>query len=242
MSSERPGEQARVVVVDSASEAREKGRLKSEYLANLSHELRTPLQAIIGFAELMFRGKVGPVSDEHKEYLGDILDSSRHLLQLINGMRDFAATELWKEEPRMDPGGEHQPLARRTSLRAGILVVDDNAASAKLVRIVLEHEGYEVQTAADAEEAVRTLSAWTPRLILMDVQLPGVDGLELTRRLRADGATKDLVILALTASATKGDEEKARAAGCDGFIEKPIDVGSLPRIIQEHLGARTPSA
>jgi signal transduction histidine kinase len=71
-------------------------RLKSEFLANMSHELRTPLNAIIGFAELMFNGKVGPVSGDHKEYLGDILTSSRHLLQLINGVLDLAKIESGK--------------------------------------------------------------------------------------------------------------------------------------------------
>ena len=81
----------------------EANRLKSEFLANMSHELRTPLNAIIGFADLMFRGKVGPVSDDHKEYLGDILNSSRHLLQLINDVLDLAKVESGKMEFRPEP-------------------------------------------------------------------------------------------------------------------------------------------
>jgi signal transduction histidine kinase/CheY-like chemotaxis protein len=81
----------------------EANRLKSEFLANMSHELRTPLNAIIGFAELMFKGKVGPVSDDHKEYLGDILNSSRHLLQLINDVLDLAKVESGKMECRPEP-------------------------------------------------------------------------------------------------------------------------------------------
>jgi PAS domain S-box-containing protein len=76
----------------------EANRLKSEFLANMSHELRTPLNAIIGFAELMFEGKVGPVADDHKEYLGDILNSSRELLKLINGVLDLAKVESGKME------------------------------------------------------------------------------------------------------------------------------------------------
>jgi two-component system, cell cycle response regulator DivK len=119
-----------------------------------------------------------------------------------------------------------------------ILIVDDNAANLKLARVLLQGEGYEVQTAADAEEAMRVLQTYTPRLILMDIQLPGMDGLELTRRLKADVATKHIVILALTAYAMKGDEDKARAAGCDGYIAKPIDVGSLPGVIAQHLAAQ----
>jgi two-component system, cell cycle response regulator DivK len=116
-----------------------------------------------------------------------------------------------------------------------ILIVDDNVANLKLARVLLQGEGYEVRTAADAEEALRILQTFTPRLILMDIQLPGMDGLALTRQLKADAATKNIVILALTAYAMKGDEDKARAAGCDGYIAKPIDVGSLPGVIAEHL-------
>jgi protein-histidine pros-kinase len=81
----------------------EANRLKSEFLANMSHELRTPLNAVIGFAELMYRGRVGPVSVEHKEYLGDILSSSRHLLQLINDVLDLAKVESGKMEIRPQP-------------------------------------------------------------------------------------------------------------------------------------------
>jgi two-component system cell cycle response regulator DivK len=117
-----------------------------------------------------------------------------------------------------------------------VLIVDDNATNLKLARILLSGEGYAVHTAADAEEALRAISALRPRIILMDLQLPGMDGLELTRRLKADVLTKDIVILALTASAMKGDEEKARAAGCDGYIAKPIDTDALPKVIAEHLG------
>ncbi len=116
-----------------------------------------------------------------------------------------------------------------------ILIVDDNATNLKLARILLQGEGYQVRTAADAEEALCLLKTFTPRLILMDIQLPGMDGLELTRRLKADSATKDIVILALTAYAMKGDEEKARAAGCDGYVAKPIDIETLPGVIAQHL-------
>ncbi len=118
-----------------------------------------------------------------------------------------------------------------------ILIVDDNATNLKLARVLLQGAGYEVRTAADAEDALRLLATFRPRLILMDIQLPGMDGLELTRQLKADRATRDIVILALTAYAMKGDEEKARAAGCDGYITKPIDIDALPGVIARHVGA-----
>lgn len=116
-----------------------------------------------------------------------------------------------------------------------ILIVDDNAVNLKLARVLLTGEGYEVRTAADAEEAFTALQTFRPRLILMDIQLPGMDGLELTRRLKADARLAGVVILALTAYAMKGDEEKAREAGCDGYVTKPIDTRTLSSVIQGYL-------
>jgi len=109
-----------------------------------------------------------------------------------------------------------------------ILIVDDNPANLKLARVVLTSAGYDVRTAADAEEALSVLQELKPLLILMDIQLPGMDGLELTRRLKADPAMRGVVIVGLTAYAMKGDEEKARAAGCDSYIAKPIDTRRFP--------------
>jgi two-component system, cell cycle response regulator DivK len=109
-----------------------------------------------------------------------------------------------------------------------ILIVDDNPVNLKLARVVLTAEGYDVHTAADAEEALDVLRQLKPRLILMDIQLPGMDGLELTRRLKADPRMGGVIIVGLTAYAMKGDEAKARAAGCDGYIPKPIDTRRFP--------------
>ncbi len=116
-----------------------------------------------------------------------------------------------------------------------ILIVDDNPVNSKLIRVLLAGEGYEVHTAGDAEAALRVLARLNPDLILMDVQLPGIDGLELTRRLKADPATRGIKILGLTAYAMKGDKEKILAAGCDGYIAKPIDTRTLPKVIGHYL-------
>ena len=116
-----------------------------------------------------------------------------------------------------------------------ILIVDDNPANLKLIRVLLTGEGYQVQTAADSQEALAAIATVRPRLILMDLQLPGIDGIELTRRLKADPATKDIRIVALTAYAMKGDEEKARAVGCEGYITKPIDTRALPGLVAGYL-------
>jgi CheY-like chemotaxis protein len=118
-----------------------------------------------------------------------------------------------------------------------ILIVDDNATNLKLARVVLAREGYSIVTAADAEEAIEILKGCAPLLILMDIQLPGMDGLSLTRRLKAEPATRHIKIVALTAYAMKGDDVKALEAGCDGYITKPIDMHALPQLVARHLAA-----
>jgi len=120
-----------------------------------------------------------------------------------------------------------------------ILIVDDHPVNLKLARLILSAEGYEVRTAVDANTTFTALADFTPSMILMDLQLPGVDGFELTRRLKADPVHGRILIVALTAFAMKGDEERARAAGCGGYITKPVDTTNLPRRVAEYLAAAT---
>jgi two-component system cell cycle response regulator DivK len=124
-----------------------------------------------------------------------------------------------------------------TAAGAPILIVDDNPGNMRLLWFVLAGRGYEVRTAADAEQALLVLREFRPRLILMDLQLPGMDGLELTRRLKADPVHRAAIVVAVTASAMRGDEEKAVAAGCQGYVTKPIDTRALPRIVAAYLSA-----
>ncbi len=119
-----------------------------------------------------------------------------------------------------------------------ILIVDDTPVNLKLTRILLVNEGYKVMTAGSGEEALELLRTFHPALILADIQLPGIDGLELTRRIRRNEATRDITVVALTASAMKGDEQLAVDAGCDGYITKPIDTRTLGARIRGHLHQR----
>ena len=112
-----------------------------------------------------------------------------------------------------------------------ILVVDDNPANLRLTRLVLGGEGYEIRTAADAIQAQEVLASFHPLLILLDLQMPGMDGFELTRLLKADPETREIRILALSAFAMKGDEQRARDAGCDGYVSKPIDTRTFPGLV-----------
>jgi len=120
-----------------------------------------------------------------------------------------------------------------------ILIVDDNPTNLKLASDVLEFAGYRVLKAVDAEQAQVVLCQFQPNLIFMDLALPGMDGLTLTRKLKATASTQHIRIVALTAFAMKGDEEKAREAGCDGYIAKPIDTRIFPAQAAEFLQGRT---
>ncbi len=115
--------------------------------------------------------------------------------------------------------------------------MDDNPTNLKLVTFLVQNNGYEVVTAANADEALAAIEVRCPDAILMDVQLPGLDGLELTRRLKSDPATTSIVIIAVTAYAMRGDHEKALAVGCDDYVTKPIDTRALPGVLARHLGA-----
>lgn len=109
-----------------------------------------------------------------------------------------------------------------------VLVVDDTPLNLKLLSVLLDTQGYRVRTATTAEEALALLTTYVPRLLLVDIRLPGMDGLALVRELRAAPRLSSLVIVAVTASAMKGDEKAALEAGCDGYVTKPIDTRALP--------------
>lgn len=112
-----------------------------------------------------------------------------------------------------------------------LLIVDDNPSNLKLLRVLLSGEGFDVRTASNADEALKALEAGRPDLVLTDIQMPGMDGLELTRRLKSDPYTKGIPVVAITAYAMSGDDAKAKAAGCDAYVAKPIDTRTLPGLL-----------
>jgi two-component system, cell cycle response regulator DivK len=118
---------------------------------------------------------------------------------------------------------------------AKVLIVEDNPANMTLAIFLLQSAGYTVLSAADAEAGLRLARDEQPNLILMDIQLPGMDGLEATVLLKRDDATRAIPVIALTALAMKGDEERIRAAGCDGYIAKPLEYRSFLAAISAHL-------
>ncbi len=123
-----------------------------------------------------------------------------------------------------------------------ILVVDDAPVSLKLTDILLRKEGYKVHATTDAEQALAMLHSLHPDLMLVDIQLPGMNGLELTKRVKQDSRTRDILVVALTACAMKGDDDLAFKAGCDGYITKPIETLTLANKIRGYLSQRTAAA
>jgi CheY-like chemotaxis protein len=120
-----------------------------------------------------------------------------------------------------------------------ILVVDDAPVSLKLTDILLRKEGYKVHATTDAEQALEMLHSLHPDMMLVDIQLPGMNGLELTRRVKQDSRTRDIVVVALTACAMKGDDDQAFKAGCDGYITKPIETLTLANKVRGYLEQRS---
>ncbi|HHS96502.1 MAG TPA: response regulator [Chloroflexi bacterium] len=116
-----------------------------------------------------------------------------------------------------------------------ILYIEDNPENRLLVRRILEAEGYTVVEAEDAPSGLEAAQNVSPDLILLDINLPEMDGYEFTARLRQTPGLKEIPIVALTANVMKGDRERTLAAGCDGYIQKPIDVDELPRQIARFL-------
>lgn len=117
-----------------------------------------------------------------------------------------------------------------------ILVVEDNEKNRKLVRDVLKHKGYDVIESETGEDGVRLARERRPRLILMDIQLPGIDGIEALRRLRADETTRAIPVIAVTASALDRDRQKIMAAGFDGYQEKPLNVKAFMAAVEAVFG------
>ena len=125
---------------------------------------------------------------------------------------------------------------------ARILIVEDNVANMKLASLLLHNAGHSVLSAIDAETGLTLARAEQPDLILMDLQLPGIDGLAATALLKGDPATATIPVIALTALAMKEDQERARAAGCDAYIAKPLRYRELYAVIDELLAERAAAA
>jgi len=126
------------------------------------------------------------------------------------------------------------------STKSLILYIEDNKENRTLVRRVLMAEGYDVVEAGNAEEAMKTLQSVHPNLVLMDINMPDIDGYSLTAQIKALPGFASLPIIAVTANVMRGDRERSLEAGCDGYIQKPIDIDILSQQIERHLSRKQP--
>ncbi len=133
------------------------------------------------------------------------------------------------------PNGHGQGSTRVGDRPYTVLYVEDNVDNRILVRRILQAEGYTVLEAGNAAETLRVLQGQRPDLILVDINMPEVDGYTLTSHLKADPELAAVPVIAITANVMRGDRERTLAAGCDGYIQKPIDVDYLPRQIARFL-------
>lgn len=122
-----------------------------------------------------------------------------------------------------------------------VLYVEDNADNRLLVRRILTADGFDVREAANAAQAWKVLESCTPDAILMDINMPDVDGYTLTAQLKSHSHLRSIPVIALTANALKGDRERSLDAGCDGYIEKPIDIDQLGQQINRYIGLKNSS-
>jgi two-component system cell cycle response regulator DivK len=116
-----------------------------------------------------------------------------------------------------------------------VLLVEDNPHNRKIFSGMLAHAGFRVVEAVDGNEAMSKVASEKPNLVLMDLSIPGIDGWECTRRIKGDPATKDTPVIALTAHAMRGDEERAQAAGCDGYLSKPVSPKKVVEVVKKYL-------
>ena len=123
-----------------------------------------------------------------------------------------------------------------------ILVVEDNEKNRTLIKDVLEYHGYEVRTAADGASGVAAAKEFSPRVILLDIQMPVMDGLTAARLIKGDPATKNIRLIALTSFAMRGDRERMLEAGFDDYIAKPIDTRKLPELVRLYARIVPPAA
>jgi two-component system cell cycle response regulator DivK len=119
--------------------------------------------------------------------------------------------------------------------RAVVLIIEDNERNRKLARDILNHAGFDTLEAGTAEDGLALAAERSPGIVLMDVQLPGIDGVQALQRLRSDPATADIPVIAVTAFAMKADRERFLAAGFDHYVEKPLDIREFPRQVANAL-------
>jgi PAS domain S-box-containing protein len=223
-----------------------------QFLVSLSHQIRTAMNNILGFTEILGQERT---DDACRSHLAKITENARHLLEVAGELVHLCRNETAPKTPEAgtaettipeasksdESSALMEPAAAATNppLEPGgepvILVVDDIQENRSLLEIILGRAGYRIEMAVNGQEAIEKCGQRRFGLILMDMQMPIVNGFDATRRIRADGLNCATTILAMTASVGKGDELKCLEAGCDDFVGKPVKKELLLRKIWRFL-------
>jgi PAS domain S-box-containing protein len=226
-----------------------------QYLVSLSHRIRAAMTGILGFAEILKQEQAPGTGQSH---LTQITENAQTLMGVADELARLCGSEAAPQAPEpataetttgavppsdspdpvlpaasAEPAAANPPQESRTG--PVILVVDDVAENRSLLEVILSRAGYRIETAVNAQEAIEKSSQRRYDLILMDMQMPIVNGIDATRRIRAEGPNRMTTILAMTASIEKGDEMKCLEAGCDDFVGKPVKKDLLLRKIWRSL-------
>jgi len=227
-----------------------------QFLVSLSHQIRTAMNNILGFTDILKQERTDAACQSH---LAKITENARHLLDVAGELVNLCRNETTPKGPEAataetttpeaekpdassapaPPAAPVEPAAVNSPLETGgepvILVVDDVQENRSLLEIILGRAGYRIEMAVNGQEAIEKASQRRFDLILMDMQMPIVNGFDATRRIREEGLNCATTILAMTASVGKGDELKCLEAGCDDFVGKPVKKELLLRKIWRFL-------
>lgn len=218
--------------------------MKDRFLANINLEIRAPLYSVLIMAETLNDKVYGLHNDRQHRCVKAIQKSGQQLFALVSNMVNFLSSS------HLASAGLPQVKLTKTTLDSlsapsehpdppHILLAEDNIESQENLLEYLESKGYRVVTANNGREAVEQAQRYLPRVILMDVQMPEVDGLEAIRWIRANPLTANLYIIALTALAMVGDRDRCLSAGADEYITKPMQLKQLLGVIRPILNRST---
>ncbi|MBI5544497.1 MAG: response regulator, partial [Deltaproteobacteria bacterium] len=216
------------------------GRGPADPLAQLRHDLRTQVNQILGYSELLEEEAQDAGSAASVPTLQRIQSAARRQLELIEGLRALPQPPASPAPPpaQTQPQLRIEPVDSAAPASGELLVVDDNEMNRDMLSRRLRHKGYRVEVAEDGEQALRMLASRSFDLVILDVMMPGISGLEVLVRLRADRSASDLPVIMATARDTSEDVVEALRMGANDYVTKPLDFPVVLARVQAQLALK----